>query len=127
LQTEIDRETIPANGCEDIAQNLRAGGRSSLIAIRREFQPAETPQDVLGPAYSTEVTLPNGKRLNALLLPFANIGRWWGTEAEKRVLLPSLGTSTQASDANNSDPAGYRQGAEIGAKNHPYAIWVKPA
>ncbi|MGP8244688.1 MAG: beta-L-arabinofuranosidase domain-containing protein [Bryobacteraceae bacterium] len=95
-----------------------------FAAVSRNLRPAETPAGALGPAYSTEVTLAGGKRLSALLLPFANLGKWYGSEAEKRALTPPPATLKALAA---SESAGYQQGRELTRKTHPFAVWLKPA
>ena len=46
-------------------------------------RPAETPQGALGPAFAVRIALDGGKQARALMLPFANIGVWYRSEAER--------------------------------------------
>jgi hypothetical protein len=100
-----------------------------FLNVSKDLRPAETPEGAMGPAYTAEVTLFSGQRLNALMVPFANLGRWYGSEAEKKAaLIPTSGMSRESSGAGSSgDAGGYRQGSELGLKTHPYAVWVKSA
>jgi hypothetical protein len=91
--------------------------------VSREFRPAETPAGALGPAYSTEVNLAGGRRVSGMMLPFANLGKWYGTEAEKRALAP---TTPTLKDLAVNEGAGYQQGRELTASRHAFAVWLKP-
>ena len=93
-----------------------------FAAVSQKLRDAATPPDALGPVYSTDVTLADGRHIDALLLPFANLGRWRGTGEQKRALLPPAGKAAGAAEPESS---GYRQGTEIRTKSHPYAVWVK--
>jgi DUF1680 family protein len=79
--------------------------------VSRNLRPAATPKDAVGPVYTTEVSLTTGRRIEAMMLPFANLGRWYGSEAERaRELVPPVGT---------------RQGEDLKSRVHPFAVWVK--
>jgi hypothetical protein len=95
-----------------------------FASISRNLRPAETPAGALGPAYSAEVTLAGGNRLPGLMLPFANLGKWYGSEAERRALTPALPT---LKDLAVSEGAGYQQGRELKGNKHAFAVWLKPA
>jgi hypothetical protein len=120
-----------ADSMRQVLTYMKDGARATeadpFMGVSRTVRPAETPQGAVGPAYAAEVTLLSGQRMDALMLPFANLGRWYGSEAEKQALIPSVGTSRETSGTGNSgDTGGYRQGSELGLKIHPYAVWVKP-
>jgi hypothetical protein len=70
------------------------------------------------------VKLAGARRLSALLLPFANLGKWYGTEAEKRALTP---TAPTLKDLAANESAGCQQGRELTGKTHAFAVWLKPA
>jgi hypothetical protein len=44
---------------------------------------ANTPARAMGPALMTRMNTPDGQKQEVLMLPFANIGRWYKNEAEK--------------------------------------------
>jgi len=48
------------------------------------IKPVATPEGALGPAFDVQVALLGGKRARATMLPFANIGTWYRTPAERR-------------------------------------------
>jgi len=95
--------------------------------VSRNFRPADTPAGALGPAYETDFQLPNGQTSKSLLLPFANPGRWYGSDAERRRLTPKPEAPGDSATQSDSADAGYRQGAKLQEKTHPHAVWVKPA
>ena len=99
-----------------------------FAGVATELRAAETPADGLGPVYATDVTLPNGKRIEGRMLPYANLGRWWGTEAEKKAMAPRVGAVRETpAAADFVEGTGYLRGAELRSKSHPFAVWVKPA
>jgi DUF1680 family protein len=118
-----------AAGAESMPQvvtYMKDGSRPTeadpFTVVSRKLRDAATPPEALGPVYAADVTLEDGRQIDARLLPFANLGRWWGTQEQKRSLLPSLGKGAEAVEPESS---GYRQGAEIRTKSHPYAVWVR--
>ena len=48
------------------------------------IEPVATPERALGPAFDVQVAFLDGKRARATVVPFANIGTWYRTEAERR-------------------------------------------
>ena len=48
------------------------------------IRPAAAPGRALGPAFDVRLALADGRRARAVMLPFANIGVWHRTEAERR-------------------------------------------
>lgn len=101
----------------------KASEANPFAAVSREIRPAPTPTGALGPAYTTNVTLWDGKRTDALMLPFANVGRWYNSETEKRQLLAERAAAPP--DAAATESAGYRQGGELKPQKYPYAVWIK--
>ena len=48
------------------------------------IRPAPTPEQALGPAFDIRIAFADGRRARATMLPFANIGIWHRSEAERR-------------------------------------------
>ena len=84
-----------------------------FTAIYKDLRPAKVPEDALGPAYETKATAFNGQTVDALLIPFANLGRWYGSQEEKTSdLTAGVGT---------------KNGQDRKQRVHPYAVWIPPA
>ena len=48
------------------------------------FAPVRAPAGTLGPGYEVRIALDGGRRARATVLPFANIGTWYRSDAERR-------------------------------------------
>jgi DUF1680 family protein len=59
---------------------------NAAAGVKLDLQKAQppavvpTPERALGPALETELIGPDGKPFKALMLPFANVGRWYADE-----------------------------------------------
>jgi hypothetical protein len=71
------------------------------------------PDQALGPAYETQATALNGETVDVLLIPFANLGRWYASDQEK------------TNDLKTG--AGTKNGLDLRERIHPYAVWIPPA
>ena len=67
---------------------------------------------------------PDGERAKALMVPFANLGRWYGSEAERVKLLPTV-PAPEDPVQPDTEAGGYRAGVELQKKKYPVAVWVK--
>jgi uncharacterized protein len=84
-----------------------------FTSISKDLRPAKVPQGALGPAYETKATTLNGESVNALMIPFANLGRWYASEEERTTDLKT--------------GVGTKNGQDLKQRVHPYAIWVPSA
>jgi DUF1680 family protein len=82
-------------------------------SISKDLRPVKVPDGALGPAYETEATAFNGQHVKALLIPFANLGRWYGSEEDKSTEL--------------KPDVGMKNGQDLKQRVHPYAVWISPA
>ena len=80
-----------------------------FAGVSRTFRPADTPAGALGPAYETDFMLPNGQTSTSLLPPFANLGRWYGSDAERRRLTRKQEAPSDSATKSDSADARYRQ------------------
>lgn len=48
------------------------------------IEKADTPDGTMGQAYKVPITLPDGSESKALMLPFANVGKWYADENEHK-------------------------------------------
>jgi hypothetical protein len=84
-----------------------------FTSISKDLRPAKVPDQALGPAYETQATALNGETVDVLLIPFANLGRWYASDQEK------------TNDLKTG--AGTKNGLDLRERIHPYAVWIPPA
>jgi DUF1680 family protein len=101
--------------------SLLAGDRQGddmpgLAGIAKPLRAVATPAEAMGPAFEGAVRLKNGERRNGMLVPFANLGRWHQSEAEKA---RGIRFRPEAADHRKQQPPSER--------NLPFAVWLRPA
>ena len=90
-------------------------GYAAIAAtVGRTFRPAATPSGAMGPAFEVTATNASGDNVPALMLPFANLGRWYRTDSEKRAAPPQGLASS------------HQQRRRLTAHAIPYAVWLRP-
>jgi uncharacterized protein len=84
-----------------------------FTSISKDYHPVKVPPGALGPAYETKATTLKGESVTALMIPFANLGRWYASEEERTTDLKT--------------GVGTKNGQDLKQRVHPYAIWVPSA
>lgn len=49
-----------------------------------ELKQVTIPEGAIGPAYAIEIVLSDGKKIEAIMLPFANLGKWYRNDEDKK-------------------------------------------
>jgi hypothetical protein len=86
-----------------------------LRGVGPELREAAVPEGALGPAYEVNAVLTGGESTKALLLPFANLGKWYRTAEEK------------AAGLRETQGSGNPRGQPIKSQRTAYAVWLRAA
>lgn len=112
----LDSAWITSALGDQLAGDRLSDNLPGVQAVERALRPAATPPDALGPVYEVDVRLKNGSRVSALLLPYANLGRWYRSEAEH-----ARGPNFEP------DKATVRPKRPPSERTFPYSVWLRPA
>jgi hypothetical protein len=103
---------------EIMAGDRKHDNMPGVKSVGGELRPAAVPAGALGPAYEADVVLADGQKVSAVMLPYANLGKWYRTANEKEAVLQEASTQT------GGDP---RRPKALKGKQTPYAVWLPPA